>query len=180
MPLAPPAANDGDIVVSLHELGRRGEPPVAQFAVAVDELQEAQVRMQGQKALRPFISGARGRELLAGIERDHVDAEPLGEANAIVRRAGVDVDDLRGLDRQRVEASAQPLALVSADDDGAEARRCGRARLRRQPWKRQRSSKSAACIPSSDKAAAISLALENPTAPLSDPLQFYFLPSARQ
>ena len=127
-PFPAPARDDGGVRPSLHRALAHLEPRGLELAIAVQELDQLDVRNPIQQASHPRVASTRHREARARVELDEVGSVRARELRAAVGRAAVDVDDRRRLRArpQRRETAGEPRALVSADHDHTELRALAR------------------------------------------------------
>ena len=76
MTLAPPPTYDRDVVPSSEKFQSRLEPAGYKLAIAVDKLDEADVRIQFDKRSKAFVSCPRRAEGSDNIEVDDLYSQP--------------------------------------------------------------------------------------------------------
>jgi hypothetical protein len=86
------------------------------FAVFIYELHDLDVRVQGACSLEASVTRTRRRERNGHVEFDHLGSHGTGEPDAVVGRAGINVDEGGDSPSQRRETSAQAAPFVATDD----------------------------------------------------------------
>src|ERR1700719_1433447 len=120
MTLPPPAAHDRCIWPLLDERERLVEPAVDQDAIAIDELDEANVWSERLEGRQTFIPCPCCGEGLAQIQSDHRGPDLFRCSDTAVGGTRVDIDNAARIRFCGLETADQALAFVSADSDDAD------------------------------------------------------------
>src|SRR5207253_2192254 len=102
------------------DAARPVQPALDQLAVAVDELDEAELRVDLAEALEALVAGPRCTDGTRRVQLDHLRAQGPRQPGAAVGRVRIDVDHRQAAPDHRVQAAAEPLPLVPADDHDAQ------------------------------------------------------------
>ena len=115
--LASTAENNRQLRVPHERFGRRVDPAGHHFAVAIDHLNEGEVRVPLKQGGQSGVAGARRGERGRIAELHDGEAETSGQRHAAIGRARVDVHALLAERLDGPQAAAKALAFVPADHD---------------------------------------------------------------
>ena len=97
------------------------QPAVDQFAIAVDELYEVNVRRDPLQSLEALVAGASRGKRPGEIELDYLHVQVSRPFDASVPRVRINIDGGLASADNRVYASAEPFSFVAADHDNAKS-----------------------------------------------------------
>jgi hypothetical protein len=93
-----------------------GWPATNYLTVPINEKRVSKLAVHFNEPMKPFVSSARGCEWNTCIQIDNRYATATGGSYGIVRRTRVDVYDKSNAAEHGIEAAAQPLPLIPAND----------------------------------------------------------------
>ena len=111
-------AGIGPLFEKFEGLPRPGRP---ELAIAVDELDEWQVRLELHELAKSRVARAGSGKAEAHVERDHLGALAARPCDRAVVRSGIDIDDARRTGGG-AQAAFQAFAFVAADRNHAVGR----------------------------------------------------------